>query len=205
LKEIVFSFLTSKDVGYSALRILNKIIRTIYFLMKIILESERLLLREFKISDAKKMYQLNSDPDVIRYTGDGPFDSIESAVQFLENYSDYSKNGFGRWVCIDKKFKEFIGWCGLKKHQDEVVDIGYRFFKKDWGKGFATESAKASLEYGFKNLNLPEIIGRSDAANIASIHVLKKLNMQFWKKKSIDGIGNALIYKINKYQFFNVQ
>lgn len=170
--------------------------------MKFIFETERLLLREFDISDAEKMYQLNSDPDVIRYTGDGPFESVEATAEFLKNYSDYKRNGFGRWVCIEKSSNEFIGWCGLKKHKDDEVDIGYRFLKKDWGKGFATESAKASLAYGFNNLNLPEIIGRSDAANIASIKVLEKLNMQFWKKDTIDGIKDALIYKIDAKHFF---
>ena len=173
--------------------------------MKIIFETERLLLREFNISDAEKMYQLNSDPDVIRFTGDAPFESVEIAARFLKNYSDYKRNGFGRWVCIEKSSEEFIGWCGLKKHSHEIVDIGYRFFKKDWGKGFATESAKASLAYGFNNLNLREIIGRSDAANIASIKVLEKLNMHFWKKESVDGIENAMVYRINKNQFLNSQ
>ena len=170
--------------------------------MKLVLETARLLLRELEISDAETMFELNSDLDVIRYTGDGPFESVKSAAQFLENYTDYKKNGFGRWACIEKNSNEFIGWCGLKKHKDEVVDIGYRFFKKDWGKGFATESAKASLAYGFNNLNLPEIIGRSDASNIASIKVLQKLNMQFWKEETIDGIKNALIFRIKKEDFF---
>ena len=169
--------------------------------MNFILETERLLLREFDISDAEKMYQLNSDPDVIRYTGDAHFESVESAAAFLKNYSDYKRNGFGRFACIEKSSNEFIGWCGLKKHKDDVVDIGYRFFKKDWRKGFATESAIANLAYGFNSLNLSEIIGRSDKANIASIKVLEKLNMTFWKKETVDGIENALIYKINKIRF----
>ena len=77
--------------------------------MKFILETERLLLREFDISDAEKMYQLNSDPDVIKYTGDGPFESIESTARFLSNYSDYQKNGFGRWICFEKISKEVVG------------------------------------------------------------------------------------------------
>ena len=171
--------------------------------MNFILETERLLLREFDISDAKMMYQLNADPKVIRYTGDSPFLSIESAATFLKNYSDYERNGFGRFACIEKSSGEFIGWCGLKKHKDEVVDIGYRFFRKDWGKGFATESAQVNLAYGFNSLNLTEIIGRSDKANIASIKVLEKLNMQFWKKETINGIEDALIYRINKKQFSN--
>lgn len=169
--------------------------------MNFILESERLLLREFDISDAEKMFQLNSDPDVIRYTGDSPFESIDRAALFLANYSDYKRNGFGRLVCIEKSSNEFIGWCGLKKHADGKVDIGYRFFKKDWGKGFATESARASLAYGFNTLNLTEIIGRSDKVNIASIKVLEKLGMQFWKTEAVHGIEDALIYRINKLEW----
>ena len=64
--------------------------------MKVIIETPRLLLREFHLSDAEKMYELNSDPEVIKYTGDPPFKSVVETKEFLNQYKDYERNGYGR-------------------------------------------------------------------------------------------------------------
>jgi len=167
----------------------------------IILETERLMLRELSTLDAENFYNLNSDPEVMKHTGDVPFISVESAKQFLENYSDYQNNGFGRWAVIDKESKTFLGWCGLKLNEEHLIDLGFRFFKSHWGKGYATESAKASLEYGFNHLNISDIIGRVALENKASIHVLEKLNMIFWKHDKCKGIQNSVYYTLSKLQF----
>ncbi len=71
--------------------------------MKIIFETERLLLRELNISDAEKFYKLNSDPDVIQFTGDAPFYTLNEAKKFLENYTEYAIIGYGRWAVIIKR------------------------------------------------------------------------------------------------------
>ena len=171
--------------------------------LKTIIETERLLLREFDQSDAIHFYQLNADPEVIRYTGDPPFASVEAARVFLENYQDYQKNGYGRWVVLLKSNDEFIGFCGLKFNELELVDLGFRFFKKHWNKGYATESARACLEYGFRQLQLEEIIGRAAKDNTASIRVLEKLGMSYWKDAPCKGILNSAYYRINKTAFKN--
>src|SRR4051812_8677611 len=101
-----------------------------------IIETERLLLREILPSEAEVMYNLNLDPDVIRYTGDPPFESMAEAEKFIRNYPDYAKNGYGRWAVVRKEDNEVLGWCGLKYlPETEETDIGYRFFKKFWGMG----------------------------------------------------------------------
>lgn len=163
-----------------------------------ILETERLILREFNSSDSKGLFELNSDMKVLKYTGDKPFQSALEALRFIENYSDYKKNGFGRWAVVSKDTKDFLGWCGLKLNNDALVDIGFRFFKKTWNKGFATESAKAVLDYGFDVLNLNEIIGRSSIENKASIRVLEKINMKFWKIENYENLGKTAYYRIDK-------
>lgn len=168
--------------------------------MSIILETNRLILRTFSIEDAKSMFKLNLDNDVLKYTGDKPFKSIKDAELFLKNYSDYNKNGFGRWSVFLKN-DEYIGWCGLKLNEENTIDIGFRFFKKYWNNGYATESAKACLNYGFTKLNLKEIIGRTDNRNIGSKKVLEKINMNFWKKGNFEGVENGYYYKITKEQF----
>lgn len=169
--------------------------------MKKIIETQRLLLRELNSSDAEQFFNLNSDPEVMKYTGDQPFSSIVEAEAFLKNYRDYELNGFGRWAVISRDSNEFLGWCGLKRNEENWVDLGFRFFKSQWGKGYATESAKASLEVGFENLNIEEIIGRAAKENKASIRVLEKLGMSFWKIDTCKGIENSVYYKISKSQY----
>ncbi len=162
------------------------------------METNRLLLREFQLSDANDMFHLNEDWDVIKYTGDPPFASKEDALEFLKNYDDYRKNGMGRWAVITKDTNNFIGWCGLKRHDDGMIDIGFRFFKKDWGHGYATEAAKATLQYGFETLKIIQIIGRATKANVASVRVLEKLGMTYWKDDVCKGLDDAVYYEIKK-------
>ncbi|PKL80142.1 MAG: N-acetyltransferase [Ignavibacteriae bacterium HGW-Ignavibacteriae-4] len=164
--------------------------------MKTILQTPRLMLREFTLSDAEEIYELNSDEEVLRYTGDVAFGSVENAREFLSNYNDYKKNGYGRWAVIEKESNTFLGWCGLKYHDEGFTDIGFRFHRKYWRNGYATESANSVLKYGFNTLGLTEIIGRASQDNIASITVLEKTGMKFWKIDSCDGIPNSVYYRI---------
>ena len=151
--------------------------------MKIILETERLYLREFIESDGFHFYHLNNDIEVLKYTGNKPFSSLEAANDFIFNYDEYKKNGFGRWAVCLKETNEFFGWCGLKFDKEKAeVDLGYRFYKKYWGKGYATEAALACINYGFLNFSLTKIIGRAHIENAPSIEVLKKCNFIFKKQ-----------------------
>lgn len=164
--------------------------------MKHILETSRLVLRELNLGDAKDFYALNSNPKVIRYTGDSAFKNIGEAKQFLENYQDYKLNGYGRWAVILKETNQFIGWCGLKFDNDET-DIGFRFFEQEWNKGYATESALACLNYGFKELQLKCVIGRAMKTNIWSIRVLEKIGLEYDRDIEFDGC-EAVLYRIEK-------
>ena len=163
-----------------------------------IAETKRLILRELMPSDAESFYDLNADPAVLRYTGDQAFASIEEAKTFLLNYEDYRKNGFGRWAVMHKDKDMFIGWCGLKLNEEKQIDLGFRFFQRFWGNGFATEAAMASLAFGFNSLDLDEIVGRASIDNLASIRVLEKIGMHYWKTESCEGIHNARYYRISR-------
>ena len=166
--------------------------------MKFIIETDRLLLREFILDDAEKFYQLNLNPNVIKYTGNTAFKSIEEAKLFLENYNDYKVNGYGRWAVINKDSNEFIGWCGLKYGElENETDIGFRFFEEKWNKGYATESATACLKYGFEVLKSNRIIGRAMKENTTSIKVLEKIGLVY-ETDCIFENKEAVIYKIEK-------
>jgi len=172
--------------------------------MKVIIETERLLLREFQLGDAEKMYQLNLDPDVIKYTGDGSFNSINEAKYFLSNYKEYKKNKFGRWAVLLKSNNDFIGWCGLKLNEENMIDLGFRFFQKYWNKGFASEAALSCLEYGFNILNIDTVVGRSLNKNLTSIKVLDKIGMKFWKSSLCHENEKYVYYKISNQEFKSI-
>ncbi|WP_319590431.1 GNAT family N-acetyltransferase [uncultured Draconibacterium sp.] len=172
--------------------------------MKKILETDRLILRELNSGDAEDFYRLNINPNVIKYTGNSAFQSVEEAKEFLENYKDYKLNGYGRWAVITKKKNEFIGWCGLKfGEMENETDIGFRFFEEVWDKGYATESAKACLNYGFEKLKLKRIIGRAMKENMGSIRVLEKIGLEYEQDTDFDG-KSAVIYKIEKNHHSNL-
>src|SRR5437868_12292926 len=128
---------------------------------KTILETERLVLREFDEDDAAAFYVLGSDPAITRYTGDGGLTSVEQALEVLRAHplADYQKHGFGRWACVHKASGGVIGFAGLKYLEElEEVDIGYRFLPAYWGLGLATEAARAVLNHGFTRLGLGRIV-----------------------------------------------
>lgn len=161
-------------------------------------ETTRLILREMTPEDAQGAYDLNSDPEVIQYTGDKSFETVEEARIFLTNYDHYRKYGFGRWAVIRKEDNAFLGWCGLKyTPEKDEYDIGFRFFKKYWNKGYATEAATACLEKGFNEFNMQVIVGRAMKDNTASIHVLQKIGLRYWKD---DGCGGeaGVVYKMER-------
>ena len=149
--------------------------------MDIILETSRLILRQFTEADAPLILQLNSDPEVVKYIPEPVLHTNEQARGVIRNIilPQYT-NKLGRWAIHTKGNLEFIGWCGLKflKEADEI-DIGYRFRQIAWGKGYATEAAKHVLDYGFQQLRLKEIFGKAHVENIASVNVLKKIGMKY--------------------------
>ena len=168
----------------------------------IILETERLIIREHVLSDAPFFFTLNSNYNVVKYTGDSSFKMIEEAekiVQYVIN--QYKENGYGRWLVTEKETGNPIGWCGLKFHTDtKETDIGYRLLESAWGKGYATESAKACIDYGFKHFNLNRIIGDAMKENTASINVFKKLGMTYLKDSLLDNI-ESVVYELKKENY----
>lgn len=157
--------------------------------MNIILETNRLFLRTFSIDDAGLIYQLNAGPEITRYTGD-PIRDIKQAKEVLEKtiLPQYALYNHGRWAVHTNESGEFIGWCGLKARPERnEIDLGYRFMKNAWGKGYATEAAFACLNYGFKALHLKRIVGRAMPENIASIRVLEKCGMIYVGDETVDG------------------
>jgi ribosomal-protein-alanine N-acetyltransferase len=161
-------------------------------------ETERLILRELLPEDDKWMFELDSDPLVHQYLGENPIKTIEQAQEMIRLVrGQYHDNGIGRWAAIEKETGNFIGWSGLKfireyeNNRTHFYDVGYRLMPKYWGKGYATESAKAAIRYGFEQLQLTEIIGSAHVENIRSRRALEKCGLTFveqfyWKDIQCD-------------------
>jgi [ribosomal protein S5]-alanine N-acetyltransferase len=176
---------------------------------KYILKTNRCLLRPMNEEDADGIYRLNLHPDILKFTTDPPFASVDSARQFLKAYDHYDLYGFGRWAVVLKDFHTFIGWCGLKYHPDEQeVDVGYRLLPEFWGMGYATETARACNEYGFKVLGLTRIVARVHKENFKSIRVAEKIGMIYEKDILFDGVPWAnyvILNSINSDQVISDQ
>ena len=164
--------------------------------MKPLFETDRCYLRPFEKGDGYHFYHINSDSEVLKYTGDVAFNSLEDAHRFIEQYNQYEINGYGRWAVLLKKTDAFIGWCGLKYEPDTgETDLGYRFYRNQWGMGFATETTLASIKFGFEKLKLKSIVGRAYFGNDASIRVLEKCGMKFERNMIFDE-RSAVMYRV---------
>jgi ribosomal-protein-alanine N-acetyltransferase len=167
-----------------------------------IIETDRLILRQFKLDDFKAVYEFGSNLEVQKYTGDSLIESLEAAKELIKNvwYQDYEKYGYGRWAVIYKTNNRLIGFAGLKYISDiEETDIGFRFLPEYWGKGIATEASIPILEYGFEHFGLKKIIGTVMPDNIASCKVLEKIGLTFYKVDDYGGDGEKYNwYKINR-------
>ncbi len=168
------------------------------------LETERLILREIIPDDENAFFEMDSDPEVHRFLGNHPVKSkqqIRDVITFIRK--QYLENGIGRWAVIQKETNTFVGWCGLKYFTEtinkhiHIYDLGYRFAQKYWGKGYATEAAKACIEHGFNKMDLKEIYAMTDSRNLNSNKVLKKLGFNFIEKFDYDG-DESDWFKLNR-------
>ena len=154
-------------------------------MQKFHIETERLILRNIVPSDVDGMYELDSDPDVHKYLGNNPLKNKSQSEEVIDLIiKQYAEFGIGRWAMVNKQTNEFMGWSGLKLNtitlndHTNFYDIGYRIIKRFWGKGYATESALAALDYGFNILNLKTIYGITELNNQASHQVLLKIGLK---------------------------
>ena len=163
------------------------------------IETNNLILREFRDTDAEGIFKLDSDREVHKYLGNNPIKTMEEAEKIISFFHlQYKERGIGRLACVEKSSGKFIGWTGLKLNLGEkeilngytdFIDIGYRLLPNFWGKGYATEASLASLEYGFKKLNYDIIYGAADIENIASNKVLKKIGLKFVDEFIFKGVS----------------
>lgn len=158
------------------------------------LKTNRLTLRPFSIEDASMFYLLNQHPDVYRFTGDAPFQNIAEAKTFIKNYK-YQEQGIGRWTVTLSDSHTPIGWCGLKRNEEGLIDLGFRILPEYWGKGSATEAAISCVKYGKTLFPNEDIIGRAHPENFASHRVLEKCGLRPYKTGVCGHHHDAIYFK----------
>lgn len=155
-------------------------------IQKIILTTDRLILRTWKPSDITLMAAINSDPLVMEYfPATQDIVATQTSIDYINQH--YKKFGYGVYAVEMKDTHEFIGFAGLNHPSFEIpnfkpmglpiVEILWRLSSKQWGKGYATEAASVVLRYAFTELNLEEIISFAVAANFKSRRVIEKIGL----------------------------
>lgn len=147
--------------------------------MHAVIQSERFHLCQLTPDHANVLFDLHTNPRVMRFVGMPPWQSRSQAVDYiLRNERSYRSWGFGRWAVVSKNTNRFYGLAGLL-HEGERVDLSYRFFPEYWGNQVATEVAGAVLAYGFSSLGLLSVEARVAFGNRASEKVLSKIGMRY--------------------------
>lgn len=144
-----------------------------------ILETERLYLREMNQADFSSLCKILQDKDVM-YAYEHAFDDAEAQEWLDKQIKRYNQYGFGLWAVILKEDDEMIGQCGLTMqdcNNRQVLEVGYLFQKAFWHKGYASEAAMACKKYAFEVLNADEVFSIIRDTNIASQNVAKRNGM----------------------------
>ena len=152
--------------------------------MKLLLNTNRLILREMRHEDAPELFEMDSNPNVHRYLWNKPNTAINEIHDYITLVREqYQEHKIGRFVAVLKQTNELIGWVGLKYNTVEVnnkinfYDIGYRLNEKFWGCGYASEASFAWLNYGFNELKINTMHAAAHADNVASNKTLQKIGM----------------------------
>ena len=178
-----------------------------------ILETERLILRTWVDEDLESMFAINQDTKVMEY-----FPGLQD-LQMTKNFIDkvnahFENHGYSLYAAIRKDTNEFIGFIGLliadfESHFTPATEIGWRLSSSHWGKGFATEGAKAVLDYAFRVLKIPEIVSFTAAGNAKSIRVMQKIGLQHNEADDFDHpklddtspLKRHVLYRLSREQY----
>jgi len=159
---------------------------------RIYLETDRLILRVLTTADADSLFELDSDPEVMRYLNNGRTHTRKEIVErVLPHYLEHSVrygDRYGFWAAIDKAHGEFIGWFHFRPFRDapEEIELGYRLKRSAWGKGYATEGARALIRKGFVELGIGKIVADTLARNVRSRRVMEALGMTLEAEFTLD-------------------
>ncbi len=168
------------------------------------IQTERLVLRQWREDDLDGLAAMNADPDVMRLIGDGHVhDRAEAAATLARMRHDWNEHGFGRWAIERRSDGAFAGFCGagFLKSFPELAgqpEIGWRLPRALWGAGYATEAATASRDDFFQMTRYDHLIGLSQPGNIASQRIMAKIGMRRVEDVHHPTIGVVLRHRLDR-------
>jgi RimJ/RimL family protein N-acetyltransferase len=182
--------------------------------MQVLLETPRLLLRRLTEADADDLFVMDSDPEVIRYAGPrlADRDAYRRRIRegFLPYYDRYASYGYFAAVGKDGAF---LGWFHLRPaldyrfaaeagYREGDVDLGYRLVRAAWGKGIATEGARALVRKGLTELDAACVVACALEPNVASTRVMEKAGLKWVRRFAIPGYDMpAVVYALRREEF----
>ncbi len=166
------------------------------------LTTPRLLLRGFTEQDVKPLYHLLNGPDVLRYFPNPDPPTQERVQKMVSRLLDHwAERGYGLWAVELRETGQFLGRCGLQFiSETSETEIDFIFDAAFWGRGLATEAARASLRFGFQELPVESIVGIVHPNNKASQRVLEKNGMQYTERREYFGMP-CLRYAIERASY----
>ncbi len=163
----------------------------------IIVETERLIIRQIAHEDALDLAKVLADPIVMKYSTVGVHSEEQIDAYIAKCKNQYDSNGYGHWAIYTLRTNEFIGVCGLNEHKvdsDDVIHINYRLSTDQQGKGYAVESTLGVLDFAKNSLKFNAVHALIDPENISSVKVANRAGFQFVRSSVFHGF-NVDIYK----------
>ncbi len=174
--------------------------------MRIVIETPRLLLRELTDADHAALYEMYQDPRMNRFIGGPPPPREEYWRKVHETWpAYYARHGFGLWATVRREDGRLMGRCGLLAQEvdgERHVEVGYALAPEFWGRGYATEAARASRDHAFRTLEVPHVISLVHPDNAASIRVAERNGMTFWKMAEFR-THRVRVYRITRAEWEN--
>ena len=164
-----------------------------------VIQTERLNLRAFREDDVQPFFELMQDPDVVRYIGDRRIPTLQEVWRGVAGWlGHWLLRGYGLWAVEERESGQLVGRVGLINPPDwPGPEVGYTLGKPFWGRGYATEGARAAMGWAFENRDFDEQISLIDPANAASIGVARKLGESLRRETTL-WEHRVLVYGISR-------
>jgi RimJ/RimL family protein N-acetyltransferase len=166
------------------------------------IETERLSLRPFREADVSALFELLQDPDVVRYIGDRRVPTLQETWRAVAGWlGHWAMRGYGQWAIEERSSGRFIGRAGIINPAEwPGPEVGYVLGREWWGHGYATEAARAAMNWGFEEIGFDELISLIDPDNAASIAVATRLGESLRGETTLLGT-TVLTYAISRSEW----
>ena len=165
-----------------------------------VIETERLQLREYRQDDLDALYEILSDPVTMQHYPK-PYDAAGTQRWLDWSFDNYKTYGFGLWAIILKETGTFIGDCGITMQPidgQQLPEIGYHIHKNFWRNGYAKEAATAVRDWAFENRNFDSLYSYMKYTNVASYSTARSLGMEKIKEYPDEKDGILYVYRITR-------